>query len=85
MHQTIQNATKGINSTSTTMSGMGQDLHNMEKYMEYYAAKLHQMGKLVEVSNTPPLCKHNLFTLTHLNLSKRIFMLLLMLETFFLC
>ena len=36
---------------STTMGGMGQDLHNMGKYIEYYAAKLHQVDKRVEVSH----------------------------------
>ena len=30
-HQTIQNITKHINSMTTTMGGMGQDLHNMGK------------------------------------------------------
>ena len=35
---------------STTMGGMGQDLHNMEKEMEYYAGKLRQVEKQVEVS-----------------------------------
>ena len=42
LHQTIQNPTKHINIISTKMGGMGQDLHNMGKEMEYYAAKLHQ-------------------------------------------
>ena len=51
MHEKIQNATKHINIMSTTMGGMGQDLHNMGKEMEYYAAKLHQVDKRVEVSN----------------------------------
>ena len=36
---------------STTMGGMGQDLHNMGNEMEYYAAKLHQVENRVEVSN----------------------------------
>ena len=51
LHKTIQNATKGINIMSTAMGGMGKDLHNMRKYMEYYAAELHQVDKRVEVSN----------------------------------
>ena len=41
LNQTIQNITKHINIMSTAMGGMGQDLHNMGKEMEYYAAKLH--------------------------------------------
>ena len=51
LHQTIHNATKGINIMSTIMGDMVQDLHNIGKYMEYYAAKLHQVDKRVEVSN----------------------------------
>ena len=50
MHEKIQNATKHINIMSTIMGGMGQDLHNMGKEMEYYAAKYHQVEKRVEVS-----------------------------------
>ena len=51
LQKKIQNATKYINIMSTKMGGMGQDLHNMGKDTEYYVAKLHQMDKLVEVSN----------------------------------
>ena len=51
MHQTIHNVTKHVNIMSTKTGGMGQDLHNMRKYMEYYVAKLHQVEKRVEVSN----------------------------------
>ena len=51
LHQTIQNDTKDINIISDTTGGIGQDLHNMVKDMEYYAAKLHQVEKSVEVSN----------------------------------
>ena len=51
LHQTIHNVTKHRNSMSTTMGGMGQDLHNMGKEMEYYATKLHQVDQRVEVSN----------------------------------
>ena len=51
LHETIQNTTKHINIMSTTMGGMVQDLHNKGKEMEYYAAKLHQVEKRVEVSN----------------------------------
>ena len=36
---------------STTMVGLGQDLHNIEKYMKYYTGKIHQVDKWVEVSN----------------------------------
>ena len=36
---------------STTMGGMGQDLHNMGKEMESYADKLRQVEKRVEVCN----------------------------------
>ena len=43
LHEIIQNANKHINIMSTTMVGMGQDLHNMGKEMEYYAAKLRQV------------------------------------------
>ena len=42
-HQTIHNITKGINIMSTTIDGMGQELHNIGKEMEYYAAKLRQV------------------------------------------
>ena len=33
------------------MGGMGQDLQKIEKEMEYYAAKLHQVDRRVELSN----------------------------------
>ena len=36
---------------STTMGAMGQDLHNLEKEMEYYTNKIHQVDKRVEVIN----------------------------------
>ena len=49
--QTILNATKNINIMSVTMGGMVQNFHNMVKETEYYAAKLHQVEKRVEVSN----------------------------------
>ena len=35
LHQTIHNYTKVINIMSNTMDGMGKDLHNMRKEMEY--------------------------------------------------
>ena len=35
----------------TTMGAMLQELHNIEKYLEYYASKLHQVEKRVEVIN----------------------------------
>ena len=72
LHQIIQNSTKGINIVSTTMGGMVQDLHNTGKEMEYYAAKLHQVDKRVEVSNMFSLWNNNLFMLTQLKLCKRI-------------
>ena len=51
LHKTIQSATKHINIMSNKMGGTGQDLHNMEKEMEYYAAKIHQVNQRFEVSN----------------------------------
>ena len=51
LHQTIQNANEGINIISSAMGGMVQDLYNMGKDMDYYAAKLHQVEKRVELSN----------------------------------
>ena len=51
LHETIQNATKHINIMSTTIGGMVQDLDNKGKEMEYYAAKLHQVDKRIEVSH----------------------------------
>ena len=36
---------------STAMGGTVKDLHNMGIYMEYYAVKLHQVEKDVEISN----------------------------------
>ena len=71
LHQTIQNDTKGINTMSATMGGMGQDLHNMEKYMEYYASRIHQVDKSIEASNMFFLWKHKLFTHQQLKPSKR--------------
>ena len=35
LHHTIHNETKVINIMSNTMDGMGKDLHNMRKVMEY--------------------------------------------------
>ena len=49
--QTIQNGIKVIDIMSTTMGGMVQNLHDMGKEMEYYAAKYHQMERRFEVSN----------------------------------
>ena len=51
LHQTVHNVTKKINIMSTTIGGMGQDLHRVGKDMEYYVAKLHKVDKRVEVSN----------------------------------
>ena len=65
--------TKGMNNVFTTMDDMGQDLHNMGKYMEYYAAKLHQVDKHVEVSKMFFLFDHKLFTLTQLKMCKHDF------------
>ena len=67
------------------MGGMGQDLNKMVKEMKYYEAKLHQVGKSVDVSNMFSLWNNKLFTLTNFNLCKRIFMLLIIPETVFLC
>ena len=50
LHEKIVNTTKYISIMSTTMGGMAQDLHIYGKEMEYYAAKLHQVDKRVEVS-----------------------------------
>ena len=36
---------------STTMGDMRQELRNIEKEIEYYASKIHQVNKQVEVSN----------------------------------
>ena len=73
LHQTTHNDTKGINSMFTTICDMGQDLQNMGKYMEYYADKLHQVEKRVEVSNIYPLWRHKIFTLTQLKLCRHSF------------
>ena len=51
MNQNVHNASKGLNIMYTKMGGMGKYLHNLEKEMEYYGSKLHQVGKRVEVSN----------------------------------
>ena len=51
LNQTFHNASKGINIMSTTMGGMGKDLQNLEKGMEYYGSGLHQVEKRVEFSN----------------------------------
>ena len=50
-NQTVQNFSNGINIITTTMGGLGKDLHNLEKDMEYYASKLNQVYRRVEVSN----------------------------------
>ena len=50
LHETIVNYSKDISIISTTMGGMAQDLQSYGKYMEYYATKLHQVDKRVEVS-----------------------------------
>ena len=42
LHQKIHNVTKHLNIMSTTMDDIGNELHNMGKEMEYYAAKFHQ-------------------------------------------
>ena len=49
LHETIMNASKDISIMSTTMGGMAQDLQSYGKEMEYYAAKLHQVDKRVEI------------------------------------
>ena len=50
LHKTIVNYSKDISIMSTTMGGMAQDLQSYGKEMEYYATKLHQVEKRVEVS-----------------------------------
>ena len=50
LHETIVNSSKDISIISTTMGGMAQDLQSYGKEMEYYATKLHQVDKRVEVS-----------------------------------
>ena len=45
------NATKDISIMSTTMGGISQDLQSYGKEIKYYAAKLHQVDKRVEVSH----------------------------------
>ena len=50
LHKTIVNATKYISIMSTKMGGMAQYLQSYVKEMEYYAAKLRQVEKRVEVS-----------------------------------
>ena len=50
LYETIVTATKDISIMSTTMGGMAQDLHSYGKEMEYYASKLNQVDKHVEVS-----------------------------------
>ena len=50
LHETIVNSSKDISIMSTTMGGMAQELQSYGKEMEYYATKLHQVYKLVEVS-----------------------------------
>ena len=50
LHKIIVNSTTDISIMSTTMGGMAQDLHSYRKEMEYYAAKLYQVDKRVEVS-----------------------------------
>ena len=51
LNQTVHNYSKGINIIYTTMASMVQELHNLEKEMEYSAGKLHQVDKRVEVNN----------------------------------
>ena len=73
---------------STTMVGMGKDLHNTEKEMEYYASKLHQVEKHIEVSNMfsfgiiSSLCFHSwncvIFNAVPLLMLKTLFSLLYM-------
>ena len=50
LHKTIVNSSKDINIMFTTMGGMAQDLQSYEIEMKYYATKLHQVEKRVEVS-----------------------------------
>ena len=50
LHKTIVNYSKDINIMSTTMGGMAQDLQSYGIEMNYYATKLQQVDKGVEVS-----------------------------------
>ena len=50
LNQKVQNSSKFINIMSATMGSTVQDLHNQNKDMDYYASKLHQVHKWVEVS-----------------------------------
>ena len=50
LQETILNSSKDISIMYTTMGGMVQDLQSYGKEMEYYATKLHQVDKCVEVS-----------------------------------
>ena len=50
LHETIVNSSKDISIMSTKMDGMSQDFQSYGKEMEYYATKLHQVDKRVEVS-----------------------------------
>ena len=49
-HKTIVNSSKDISIMYTAMGSMAQDLQIYEKEMEYYATKLQQVEKRVEVS-----------------------------------
>ena len=50
LNETIVNSSKDISIMSTKMDGMIQDLQSYGKEMEYYATKLHQVDKRVQVS-----------------------------------
>ena len=50
LHKTIVNSSKDISIMSTTMGGMAQDLQSYEIEMKYYATKIHQVEKRVELS-----------------------------------
>ena len=48
---TLQSASKWIKVMSTTMVGMGKNLHNIYKEIEFYANKLHRADQQIEVSS----------------------------------
>ena len=50
LHETIVNSSKDINIMSTTIGGMARDLQSYGIEMNYYATKLHQVDKRVELS-----------------------------------
>ena len=48
LSQTLQSAPKEIRIMSTTMGEIGKDVQYIEKEMEYYASKLHQVDQRID-------------------------------------